>query len=92
MRAPWPNIVGAIFIFLSIVAALVSNYLNGKVMGEAGLGYGVFAPPRGSPEWEQKASLRRWADRSFYTGMLFAFLGVGAQLWNELARWNQQGG
>lgn len=92
MRAPWLNMIGAILIFLSIVSALVSNYLNGKVMGEAGLGFGVLAPQKGSPEWERKVSLRNWADRSFYAGMLFAFMGLAVQVWGDLALWYQRGG
>lgn len=79
-RGGWLNQIGGLLIFLSIVAALVSNYLNAKVMGEAALGVAVFAPERGSPEWNRKVRLRRWADFLFYAGLAFATAGVLIQL------------
>jgi len=38
----WLHFIGALLIALSILCALSSNYYNGVVMGEAGLGMAVF--------------------------------------------------
>jgi hypothetical protein len=70
----------SLFIFLSIIFALVSNYLNGKVMGEAALGVAVVAGEPDSPIMIRKKKLRAWSDRTFYFGIVFSILGLGTQV------------
>ncbi len=68
--------LAAFFVFLSLICALLSNHYNGKVMGEASLGVGVWAPTPGSNEWLQKTRLRNTADLFFFLGIGFAVLSL----------------
>jgi len=70
------KLLGATFIFLSIVSSLLSNRYNSIVMGEAALGAAVYGYPKGTPEWDQKVEIRNLADVWFSAGLVFAFLGL----------------
>jgi len=70
------SLLAAAFIFLSIICALLADHFNAKVMGEASLGVGVWAPSKESAQWIQKVELRRIADNLFHLGILFAIFGL----------------
>lgn len=74
------RLVGAFFIFLSIMCSLLSNHYNAVVMGEAALGYGVWGATKGSMEWAAKKQLREKSDGYFRAGVLFALLGIGTEV------------
>jgi hypothetical protein len=58
-------LIAAAFVMLTIVFSFISNRYESRVMGDAALGVAVFAPERGSPEWEKKQFLRSTADCYF---------------------------
>jgi uncharacterized membrane protein len=62
-----------------LLMALISNWYQTKVMGDAGLGIGVWAPAKDSPEWREKQRLRRLATLCFWIGILLTALGVALQ-------------
>ncbi len=74
-----PKLVAALLLFLSIVCALVSTYLNSRVMGAAAMGVAAYAPSEGSPEWNARVGLRRWADALVYAGFLLALGALALQ-------------
>jgi hypothetical protein len=78
-------ILSGLLWFLSVVFLLISAYLNTRVMGNAALGVGVFAPPIGSPAWNAKVRLRRWADGLTYAAGFLAAAGVILQTKAALA-------
>jgi hypothetical protein len=69
-------ILSGLLWFLSVVCLLIATNLNSRIMGNAALGIAVFAPQRGSPEWNAKTRLRRWADGLTYASGVFAVGGV----------------
>jgi len=71
---------GSLFIFLSIISALISNHLNGKVMGEAALGVAVIAGEPDSSIMIRKKKLRAWSDRTFCFGIILSILGLSTQV------------
>jgi len=74
------NIIGNIILLLGLIAALLSNHLQGKVMGEASLGVAVLAPEKESSEWEEKVRQRTCSDISFYTGVALTAIGIILQI------------
>ena len=66
----------AVFVFLSILCSLLSNQANSKLMGQAAMGVGVWAPTKGSVEWKHKEGLKTQVDGYFYVGVAFALLGL----------------
>ncbi len=73
------SLLSTVLVVLSIGCALTSNFLNGKVMGKAGLGFGVVGVLEGSPEWDRRVRLRAWADGLVYVGGGFALAAVLVQ-------------
>ncbi len=71
--------MSGLLLFLGVVCALGAAYLNTRVMGDAALEYGVYAPTPGSPEWNAKVRLRRWADGLTYASGVLAAAGVVLQ-------------
>ena len=61
---------------LGLLTAFVSNHYANRVMGDANLGVGIFAPAPESPEWRQKLELRTRADRFFYVGLALTAPGA----------------
>ena len=74
------QLYAAIFVFLSIVCSLLGNQTNARLMGQAAMGVGVWAPEKDSPEWKQKERLKTQADWYFYGGVIFALLGLGFEI------------
>ena len=77
----WLHFIGALLIALSILCALSSNYYNGVVMGEAGLGMAVLGSAPDTEEYKEKARLRNLSDRYFRFGIIFALGGLLAQVY-----------
>ena len=75
----------AVFVFLSIVCSLLANQVNSKLMGQAAMGVGVWAPTKDSPEWKQKEKLKTQVDWYFYGGVIFALLGLGLEIFSIFA-------
>ena len=79
-RSDCLKLVGAFFIFMSIVSSLLSSHYHAVVMGDAELGYGVWAHEKGSPEWKQKVRLKEKSGNWFTAGIIFALLGLGTEV------------
>ena len=77
----WLHFIGALLIALSILCALSSNYYNGVVMGEAGLGMAVLGSAPDTEEYKEQARLRNLSDRYFRFGIIFALGGLLAQVY-----------
>ena len=77
----WLHFIGALLIALSILCALTSNYYNGVVMGEAGLGMAVLGSAPDTEEYKEQARLRNLSDRYFRFGIIFALGGLLAQVY-----------
>ncbi len=74
-------LVGNLSVVFGLLCSLVSSYLQGKVMGKAGLGVAIIAPDEGSLEWKKKEALKSKADFLFYFGLGFALIGAGLNTW-----------
>ena len=68
--------VGLALLLLGLLAALISQHLAAKTMGEANLGVAVLAPERDSGAWQQKLRLRELTDVAFYVGVALTALGI----------------
>lgn len=68
-----------IFVFISIISALLSNYYDSKVMGDANLGVGIWAGAEDSNLMKNKRCLRKLSDGFFYSGIVFSVLGLFTQ-------------
>ncbi len=77
----WLHFIGALLIALSILCALSSNYYNGVVMGEAGLGMAVFGSDPDTEEYKEKVRVRNLSDQLFRFGIIFALGGLVAQVY-----------
>jgi hypothetical protein len=86
MTAALAIIGGGIFLLLGLLLAFGAMFYNAKVMGEAALGVGVYAPSKDSPEWRQKVRLRKISDWMFYLGVFFSLLGVCLQTYGSVAK------
>lgn len=74
----------ALLFAASILCTLWSFHLNSRVMGDAALGVGIFAPEPDSPEMLEKLRLRWWSDALFLGAQAFAFAAVAAQCWDPV--------
>ena len=70
----------AIFVFISIMCSLLANRANTKLMGQAAMGVGVWAPPKDSSKWKQKEKLQAQAGWYFYGGVISALLALGVEV------------
>ncbi len=78
-REKWLIAVGGLLLVLGLVTAFVSERYQNRVMGEAGLGVGMWSPEKGSPEYREKERLRARADCFFWIGLVVTGLGIGLQ-------------
>ena len=76
----WLHLFGAVLIATSIFCALMSNYYNSAVMGEAGLGFAVWGAEPGTEEYNKRVRLRNLSDTYFTFGIIFAGCGLLAQV------------
>jgi hypothetical protein len=70
---------GGVALLGGLMMAFVSAQVGNRVMGDAALGVGVFAPDERSTEWRAKKRKRQIADRCFYVGLVLTALGVVLQ-------------
>ncbi len=69
-------LIGSILLAFGLLLSLSSNHYNSKVMGQANLGVGVWAPAKNSPEWKRKEDLRKISDCCFYFGSFLTLAGI----------------
>lgn len=78
-QSKWLNVIGGIILFTGLLCALGSNHYEAKVMGGAALGIAVIGPNENSPAMKEKIRVRQLADRAFYLGISFTFIGIVLQ-------------
>jgi hypothetical protein len=75
----WLVVSGGLLLLAGLLTALISNHLQARVMGQANLGVGVWAPEEGGEAWKQKVRLRARADGWFWIGIALTACGVVLQ-------------
>ena len=75
---------GGILLLVGLLMALIANWVQAKVMGDAGLGVGMWAPDKDSPEWRRKERLRTVADWWFWIGAALTAIGIALQTWGAM--------
>lgn len=81
-------LISAIFMFLNIMFAFISEHCEYRVMGNAALGIAIYAPKKDSPEWKEKLFLRSKADYFFYLSILSGVLAIGSDIFVALRKNN----
>ncbi len=79
--ARWLTLIGGVLLLAGLGCSLGSTFYQVKVMGEARMGVGVWAPEKGSPAWQERERHVARSDWFFYIGLLLSAAGIALQVW-----------